>query len=649
MRKPESIFQSGNNKSNNIQLHSVDEDNLNFYYQYIVETAQEGIWVLDPEGKTTYVNQGMAALLGTSLEDMQHKTFLDFVFQGDDQIVSHFTKSNPEKNKESFECRYRQLNGKERWVKVTATHLKDNDSNLIGIVAMHTDITERRNTENALQYSRENMGIIIDSVKDYAIVTIDKNRCVLSWNKGAEAIFGYREEEILGQLLDICFTSEDNNNHMPAMEVESAIQAGHSFDDRWHVRKDGSAFFASGVLTRLNQEGDPPKFIKICRDYTDRKELEEMLKKGDRHKNEFLATLAHELRNPLASILSGIEVLKNDRNPINRNKTQEIIERQVQQMIHLVNDLLDISRISLGKIKLNKQPLNLMDAIHLALETARPIVDGYKHALTVSFPGGPIIVDGDITRLSQVFLNILINSAKYTAPDGNITFSVYREDGEVVARIRDNGMGIPRHMLSSIFEMFEQIQDRSEYPQAGLGIGLSVVKQLVEMHGGHVEAHSEGVNKGSEFVVKLPVYQNQEMTYQPLEKAPGDTSIIKEGTIPNKKLLIVDDNTDAADMMEILLKKKGYTIRKAYNGKTGITTALDFDPEIVLLDLGLPDINGYEVLKALQEKLGKRFYLALSGWGQEEDLRRSKEAGFDHHLVKPIDINSLNEILSLAK
>ena len=357
-----------------------------------------------------------------------------------------------------------------------------------------------------------------------------------------------------------------------------------------------------------------------------------------------MATLAHELRNPLASILAGIEVLKQDSNPENI-KSCQVVERQVQQMIHLVNDLLDISRISLGKIKLSMQPVNLIDSIHLALETSRQIIEGYKHALAISLPAGPVMVHGDASRLCQVFLNILINSAKYTPPGGNISLTVSRKKHTVEVSVRDNGMGIPPEMLSSIFEMFEQIQDRSEYPQAGLGIGLSVVKQLVEMHGGLVEARSEGSNQGSEFIVTFPLLQNGELLKRSNAKVVAEEKLTEPQTRNKRKILLVDDNADATDMMEILLKRRGYIIRKANDGKSGISEALDFDPDIIILDLGLPDLDGYSVLKTIREKLGKRFFLALSGWGQQEDIIRSREAGFDRHLVKPVDINSLLAVL----
>ena len=616
------------------------------YLSLITDNIQQGAWVIDLRGNISYANRQMAELLGTTAVDMKDKPIFDFLSTDNTLNLLHLINSQKLLSDNPIEFKYRKVTGEDCWLRVNLNPLKDDKGNLIGTVALHSEIPKQYKEDNNV--ASEDMGVILDSVKDYAIMMVDRDHQVLSWNVGAKVIFGYDEYEIIGKKVDVLFTENDNRNNAPEAELITALKIGHSYDDRWHMRKDGSVFFASGVMTRLNEDGQSTKFLKIARDWTDRKKLEEMLKKADRHKNEFLATLAHELRNPLASILSGIEVLKQDPDNGKMVHTREIIERQVQQMIHLVNDLLDISRISLGKIKLSKHPMNVLDAVHLALETSHVIIQGYKHALEVSLPSGPIIVDGDMTRLSQVFLNILINSAKYTAPSGKIILEVNRENEEVVIRVKDNGMGIPKDMLSSIFEMFEQIQDRSEYPQAGLGIGLSVVKQLVEMHGGHVGAYSAGSNLGSEFIVTLPISKNKYVPAEKNEAIPLPVAHSNVTQVGKKRILLIDDNADAADMMGILLKKRGYSVKKAYDGESGIATALEFNPDIVILDLGLPDISGYDVLKAMKEIPGRRFYLALSGWGQEEDLIKSKNAGFNHHFVKPIDIQSLDEILLSA-
>lgn len=643
MHPQENLDKDGNLTGNGNELADVNLQDLDFYYTTILQGTQEGIWITNPQGATIYVNRRMSELLGSSAEEMKKKNRLDFVL-GEDYETAFRLVQNRSQHIKAFECKYRRADGSEQWTEVTTSPVLDKAGNYLATVAIHTDITDRKIAENALQRSQQGVRVLMDRVRDYAIFSIDKDRHVLTWNTGAKEIFGYSENEIIGQLCDVLFTAEDVANRIPEKEVELALGSGHALDDRWLKRKDGSIFYVSGVLTALNQEGDVERFIKIARDWTEQRKIEEALKNADRHKNEFLATLAHELRNPLASINSGLEVLRKAQDDKSRMQTQERIERQTQLMIHLVNDLLDISRISLGKIKIKKQPLNLIEAINLALETSRPIILGYGHSLTVSLPEEPIVVNGDNTRLSQVFMNILINAAKYTPPGGMITFTASHENNNVIIRVRDNGRGIPLHMLGTIFEMFEQIQDRSEYPQAGLGIGLSVVKQLVQMHDGHVEAYSDGENKGSEFVVRLPLHLNHKLHRQH-ENVSTESKAPNAAAPVTKRVLIVDDNSDAADMMEILLKKKGFTTRKAYDGRGGICAAVDFNPEIVLLDLGLPDIDGYEVVKTLKEKLGKRLYIALSGWGQEEDLNRSKAAGFDHHLVKPVDFKTIEDLI----
>ncbi|HZG25896.1 MAG TPA: ATP-binding protein [Chitinophagaceae bacterium] len=486
--------------------------------------------------------------------------------------------------------------------------------------------------------------VAISSIKDYAIIIIDERRRILSWNIGATEIFGYTRQEITGQLLDVIFTDDDVKNGLPQQEIQTALAIGRASNDRWLKRHDGSTFYANGMLLGVMEEVKPARFIKIVRDWTEQKKVEDRLKISDRHKSEFLATLAHELRNPLASINSGLEVLMEAQDDQGRQTTQAAIYRQVQQMVHLVNDLLDISRISLGKITFKKEPVNIVEAINLSLETCRPIINGQRHNLKVNLPEDVLIVDGNVTRLSQVFLNILINAAKYTPPEGHISLDLERVDHHAIVRVRDNGLGIPKNMLTNIFEMFEQIQDRSEYPQAGLGIGLSVAKQLVELHDGRVEVFSEGKGKGCEFVVTVPLYRDQSVPAQP-RSIEDDSKTLKPETPVNKRILLVDDNSDAADLLGILLKKKSFTVEKAYDGRSGINTALAFDPEIVILDLGLPDIDGYQVLKTLKEKLGERTYIALSGWGQQEDMERSRKAGFKHHIVKPVDIKTLEGLL----
>ena len=380
----------------------------------------------------------------------------------------------------------------------------------------------------------------------------------------------------------------------------------------------------------------------------DNARLNEELREGDRHKDEFLATLAHELRNPLAPIRAALQVMRlapDDPQAIAASET--IIDRQVQQMVRLIDDLLDLSRISRGKIELRKERIDLDDALQSAIETSRPLIEEYGHHLAVSLPGEPVPLNADLTRLAQVFLNLLNNAAKYTERGGQIWLSAERRGDTAVVGVRDTGIGIPPQMLPRVFEMFTQVDRSLERAQGGLGIGLTLVQRLVEMHGGSVEAHSEGAGKGSEFVVRLPVAREAapEGPRQPAEH--GATNQVRR----THRILVVDDNQDAANSLAMLLRMKGHDVRTAYDGIEAVDAAATHKPDIVLLDVGLPRLNGFDVARRIREAEDNRnvILVALTGWGHDEDRRRSKEAGFDHHMVKPADPAALDRVLeSLA-
>lgn len=380
----------------------------------------------------------------------------------------------------------------------------------------------------------------------------------------------------------------------------------------------------------------------------DNARLYEELRESDRHKDEFLATLAHELRNPLAPIRNALQVMRLARNdPSALESSEAIIERQVQQMVRLIDDLLDLSRISRGKIELRTERVDLSEVLKSAIETSRPVIEEYGHQLTVNLPAEPVPLNADLTRLAQVFLNLLNNSAKYTDRGGQIWLSAERQDDTVVVRVRDNGAGIPPQMLPRIFEMFTQVDRSLERAQGGLGIGLTLVRRLVEMHGGSVEAHSEGTGKGSEFIVRLFVARNAGLE-NPSEGSNGGDA----GPAGRRhRILVVDDNQDAANSLAMLLRMKGHDVRTAYDGLEAVDAAATHKPDVVLLDVGLPRLNGFDVARRIREgeSQGHVVLVALTGWGHDEDRRRSKEAGFDHHMVKPADPAALDRVLeSLA-
>ncbi len=374
----------------------------------------------------------------------------------------------------------------------------------------------------------------------------------------------------------------------------------------------------------------------------DNARLYEELRESDRRKDEFLATLAHELRNPLAPIRNSIHIMRlaeHDRAMIEGSRA--MIERQVQQMVRLVDDLLDLSRISRGKIELRRERVELATILTSAVETSRPLIDQSGHDLEITMPQEPIPVMADPTRMAQVFSNLLNNAAKYTERGGRIWLSAQHDDGCVIVRVRDSGVGIPTEMLPRIFEMFTQVDRSLERAQGGLGIGLTLVKRLVEMHGGSTEAHSEGPNRGSEFVVRLPVAVDLEATQ--LAAAGGEHAAPRA----HRRILVVDDNQDSADSLAMMLNMLGNEVRTAHDGLAAVDLVATFDPEVVLMDIGLPMLNGYDAARRMRDQAGGNplVLVALTGWGQEEDRRRSQEAGFDRHIVKPVDPVALETLL----
>jgi PAS domain S-box-containing protein len=377
-------------------------------------------------------------------------------------------------------------------------------------------------------------------------------------------------------------------------------------------------------------------------DLIQRIHFEEALQDADRRKNEFLATLAHELRNPLAPLRNALQLMRLAGGQAETvEQARNMMERQLSQLVRLVDDLMDVSRISRGKIELRKEPVELAVVVNSAVETSRPLIEQMGHELNVTMPKQPIIVDADMTRLAQVFLNLLNNAAKYTERGGRIWLTVERQGSDVVVAVKDTGIGIDADHLPHIFEMFTQADRSLEKAQGGLGIGLTLVKRIVEMHGGRVEAKSDGQGRGSEFTVRLPV----------MVKASGPQPTERDGPMALKsslRILIVDDNRDGADSLAMMLKMMGNDTRTAYDGQEAVQAAGEFRPDVVLLDIGLPKLNGYEACRRIREQAwGKSTILiAVTGWGQEEDRRRSHEAGFDHHMVKPVDTQALMKLLA---
>jgi PAS domain S-box-containing protein len=502
--------------------------------------------------------------------------------------------------------------------------------------------TEKRSVP--LRDGEEQYRLLMENVKDYAIFMLDPQGRVVTWNIGAERALGYKEGEIVGQPFARIFTPEDVEQDQPELELRVAADKGRVEDERWHVRKDGTRFWASGVVTPLWGEGGTLRgFAKILRDITERKKTEEELADANRRKDEFLAMLGHELRNPLAPVLNAVQIIQQeggDRPAV--KQAAAMIDRQLRRIVRLVDDLLDVSRITKGKIQLRPRREQLGAIVTHALESVRPLIESRKHELSLALPAEAVWLDADPDRLEQVLANLLNNAAKYTEPGGHIRLSVEREGQQAVVRVKDTGIGIRSDMLPRIFDLFVQSDRALDRAQGGLGIGLTLVRKLVEMHGGTAEGFSDGVGKGSEFVVRLPVVP--EVTGLPPEAVP-EPARPQGGSL---RVLVVDDNVDTADSLAMLLRFYGHEVRAVHTGPRALQAARADAPDVILLDIGLPGMDGYEVARRLREQQGsgKVRLIAMTGYGQEADRRRSQDAGFDHHLVKPVDPARLQELLS---
>jgi PAS domain S-box-containing protein len=500
----------------------------------------------------------------------------------------------------------------------------------------------------------EGYRLLVGSVQDYAIFAMDPEGRVVSWNPGAERLLGYREEEILGRAAAVFFTPDDVRAGAPEAEMKTAAEIGRASDDRWHLRQDGTYFFANGVTSALRDgQGALLGFSKIMRDRTDHKRMEEelhlraeALARADRDKDEFLAVLAHELRNPLAPISYALHLLdEKNLSGSARQHTRRIVERQVGRLARLIDDLLDVSRIRTGKVELRKDPIELGALVAHTVEIARPVFEERGHELSVSLPEEPIWLEADPVRLEQVLSNLLNNAIKFTEDGGTISIAAERQAHELVLRVTDTGVGITPDLLPRIFDLFTQGDRSLDRSRDGLGIGLTLSRRLVELHGGTIEAHSEGLGKGSEFVIRLPALLQ---VSPPGDAAPAAAAAGAPPELRPLRVLVVDDSEDTAEMMTALLEMDGHDLQVAHSGPAALETAATFRPDVVLLDIGLPGLDGYQVAQRLREDptLKDVTLIAASGYGQEADLHRSREVGFDRHLVKPVDPRELRELLA---
>jgi len=615
-----------------------------------IEAAELGTWEWNLLTNDIYWNEQHFRLFGLEphAQPLTPEEFTRHVHSDDrDRIQAQLEQSIREKVVYEAEFRAVRQDGTIRWMSGYGRVTAETDGHSTRMSGVMFDIDERKRDQEALRQQQQQLRIVLESITDHALITTDTHRMITSWNPGAEHLFGFTAEEALGQPEDMLFTPEDRAAGAPRQEIETARRQGRAADERYHLRKDGSRFYVSGVQSPLYDEtGLLLGYVKVARDLTQRRHMEQALRDADRRKDEFLATLAHELRNPLAPIRNTLQLLHlmPDANETVRSGVA-MMNRQVDQLVRLIDDLLDVSRISRGKIQLRLEPIELGDVVRQAAEATRPLYEGGGRALTISLPQAPLYLQGDTTRLIQVVSNLLNNAAKFTTVGGKVRLTVERAGDEsagraALLRVVDNGIGIATDQLERIFELFTQADNSLERSHNGLGLGLTLVRQLVELHGGKVAAYSEGLGKGSEFTVHLPLLA------QSPQRPPASPAGTNQASV-GRRILVVDDNPDAVLTLAMLLKRKGHHVYTRNNGQQGLAAAESLQPEVILLDIGMPGLNGYDTCRLIrQQPWGQSMVLiALTGFGQEEDKRLSQAAGFNAHLVKPVDLDALIELL----
>jgi len=615
-------------------------------YQRMIDQARDyALFVLAPDGRIMTWNLGAQRLKGYAPEEIIGRHFS--VFYTPEALASgwpaHELKvATLEGHFEDEGWRVRK-DGSRFWANVVITALRDEDGKLLGFSKITRDLTDRRLHEEAVRQSEERFRLMIESVQDYAIYMLDADGLVASWNSGAQRMTGYFRDEILGRHFSRFFTEEDANAGKPWEEIAQARRHGRADNEGWRVRKDGERFWARAVLSAVqDRDGHLRGFAKVTQDLSARRHMQD-LEKAARNVNEFIAMLAHELRNPLAPIRNAVEVMAKLPADAQAQEAMRLtIDRQSAQLVRIVDDLLDIARITKGSLSIERRRLELANAVRRAVETSAPGIEAARHTLDVDLAGTPLLVEGDLDRLAQLVANLLNNAARYTPPGGRISVRARREGNYAVIRVRDTGRGIEAGMLERIFDMFVQ-EGRSplERVGGGLGVGLALARRIAELHGGKLEAHSDGVNRGAEFILCLPVAAPASAAATPHASEPGGTAAVA------RRVLVVDDNADAASTLGQLLKSLGHETRVVHDGPAALVAAAEFRPDVVLLDIGMPGMDGYEVARRLNALKGERKFriVAVTGWGQEADRERAKEAGFDQHVVKPVDVGLLSRIV----
>jgi len=587
-------------------------------------------------GRLLRVNRKLCDLTGYLEAELLSRTFLDLTHPEDRTATVALAQEvmAGDANEWQLEKRYVRKDGNVRWGHCMARLVRDERGRPLHLIATIEDITERKEGETALRDSEARYRRVVELSPD--VIFVHRDDRVLYANPACVSFFGARSiEEVLGRApLDFVHPDERDQVRELVQRVSSSPAANPASEQKW-LTFDGSVRLVQAVRASIPWEGRPAVIV-IGHDITE-------LRAAERHKDEFLATLAHELRNPLAPIRTGAEIVRlHSEGRARLNWAADLINRQVSHLSHIVDDLLDLSRIAQGRFSLNFEQADLRHIVWQAVEMNRVAIDAKRHALTVEVAERSFFLRGDVQRLVQVVSNLLSNAVKYSPAHSTICITANRKGETVLLRVRDTGIGIRAELMPHIFDLFVQGERTIERAEGGLGIGLALVKGIVELHGGEVSARSEGTGKGTEFIVRLPLLPSCQIHQVEREPRPSF------GPSRNpRRILLVDDNADALESLGYLLEQLGHGVRSASEGHEALALARAFLPQVAILDLGLPGLDGYALAREFRRdaELASVVLVALTGYGQSVDQQKSQAAGFDFHLVKPVALSDLTLIL----
>jgi PAS domain S-box-containing protein len=617
------------------------------YRTVVEECFPYGVWLAKPDGQLLYITSSFLELIDTNLEEMREKGQFHFLPpETREKVEREWDRCRETGQICNVEYAIKLGDGSEKiiWTQGLLARTHDGQPHWVGV---NIDITERERIRKelheqteALRLSEERFRLMADAMPQIVWVTRPDGYHEY-YNRQWYDYIGATPEESIGHGWNRPLHPEDRQRAIDRWH--QAVTTGEPYEIEYRFRsRDGEyRWFLGRAVPVRGESGQIAQWVGTCTDIEDMKRAEESLREADRRKDEFLAMLAHELRNPLAPIRSGLDILAMD--PGNHHMTISLMQEQVQHVVRLVDDLLDVSRIIRGNVDLRKEPVELSGLVERTVEAARPLINGQQQETAVSVPEQPVWLNADPVRLSQVLGNLLNNASKYMDRGGRIEVTAERQGDQAVISVRDTGIGIDRELLPKVFDLFTQSSRSLDRAQGGLGVGLTLVKKLIEMHGGTVSAYSEGLGRGSTFTVRLPV----------IESPPTTEPSVKLPAVPQRRrILVVDDNVTAARMLSLLLSKlDDHQVETVHDGPAALEKIVETHPEVVLLDIGLPGMDGYEVGRTIRERpeFNDVLLVALTGYGQEEDRRRSQDAGFDEHLVKPPSAEQIKSLLNHPK